>query len=204
MEKFAEKILRSSAKIGFEAYVNCLKTKQLLKVKLKMYLDNLEEVHIDNSKMCKTIQELQNKVDDFVDAEWERDVYKEVKYFLWPLNPDICITFTILETACRDYQFYHNIMVNNVQQGVQTLDWLEDNNCKLSKRKCTKELMLIFIHFFRNSVAKIENTYITADVTFPKGKIFDEFQKAFSIDANYMEPIRFWREKYPKYVLKCE
>ena len=202
MEKFAEQILRSSAKIGFDAYVNCLRAKQLLKVKLKMYLDNLEEVHVDDSKMCKTIQELQNKVDEFVDSEWERDVYKEVKYFLWPLNPDICITFTILETVCRDYQFYHNIMYNNVKQGVQTLNWLEDNNCKLSERKCTKEFMLILIHLFLHDIKRIENTHVIADVSFPNEKIFREFQKAFNIEADYMEMLRFWRETYPKHALK--
>ena len=204
MDKFAEKIVRNSANLAYEAYVNCFKTKQLLKVKLKMYLENLEEIHVDDSKLCKIIRELQNKVDDFVDSEWEMDVYKEVKYFLWPLNPDICITFTILETACRDYQFYHNIMHNNLKQGVQTLNWMEDINCKLSERKCSKELMLILIHLMLHDIKKLENTHVIAEVSFPKGGLFKEFQKAFSIDADYMEPIRFWRETYPKYVLKNE
>lgn len=205
MEKFAEKIVRSSANLAYEAYVNCFKTKRELKAKLKLYIEEAEEVNIDNPRICKSIRELYGKVDEFVDSEWEKDVYKEVKHFLWPVHfrENVSIESTILNTVCNDYRFYHSIMESNIKQGVETLEWMAENHCILSKRKCDEKLMLILIHFLLQNIGGIRSyrSYVMVDFIFPKSKIFNEFQKKYE-EKNYGELLKFWRETYPKYVLK--
>lgn len=203
MEKFAEKVVRSSANLAYEAYVNCLKTKQLLKAKLKQYLEEAKEVNIDNPRICKSIHELYGKVDEFVDSDWEKDVYKEVKQFLWPVNfwRNVDIVFTNLNTVCNAYRVYHNIMINNIKQGVEILEWMDDNHCMLSKRKCDDKLMLLLIHFLLQNAGGRYRSYVLGDVVFTKSKRFNEFKRIYE-ERDYKELLKFWKETYPQYILK--
>ena len=201
-ECFEKKVLRYSKGLGYKAYVEWLISLRSLKKKLKFFLESLEEININDKKMCDTIHQLQEKIDDIDFLECD-DVVKELEYFLAPICNCIDVKNSILKYNCKELEHYKKIWTKSVEQGVCALEYMQQNNKSLNNVVCDVELLLILINFFKSnsSMMHIENTAVLANVKFPGNKIYKEFVKAHSIDADYMEAIVLWKHKYPEYVM---
>lgn len=199
MENFEEKVLRSAKGLGYGAYLEWLKQQLILKRKLKLFFANLEEIHIDNKKMCDTIHQLEKRTENINFLESE-DMGKKLKQILQPLN--VSVEQSSLGPACRELNYYKMVWTKSVEQGVETLEHMCKNNMSVGNMVCDIELLLILIHFFKAHPAMhIENAVVLANVKFPKNKIYKDFVKAHSIEAHYMDALEFWESKYPGYVL---
>lgn len=201
-EYFEKKVLRYAQQLGYSAYVEWLTTQISLKKQLNFFLENLEEININDKKMCEILHQLYEKIDDIDFLECE-DVQKEVEKFLVPLGNCINVKQSMLSYTCEELEYYKKIWTKSVEQGVCALEYMQRKNRCLKNVVCDVELLLILIHFFKSNSSSmhIENTAVLANIKFPTNKIYKEFVKAHSIDANYMDAVVFWKHKYPEYVL---
>ena len=196
---FEEEILRKSANIGLKSYVTWLKKEKELKMKLKLYLENLQEMSLGDGELCKIIDELIQKIDGL---NFQKPINLEVELgrFLLPMKMYININQTSLYPVCQAMKYHKSIFESNINQGVLTLEYMNNKNIMLSPRKCNDELLLLLIQYSHTNRVKLQER-VLKNIIYPKTKIYKRFQEIFAKEVNYAEYFNFVEKEFPEYIL---